>query len=108
MSLGPLEIVVILVIALLVFGPKRLPEVGKQVGSALREIRKVQDSVRSEVNAVIQAAPGPASPASKPTSSPASGEENDHDEGAAAHPEPPSAGPPDVDPGFDGPPGSFS
>jgi len=59
MNLGPLEILVVLVVALLVFGPKRLPEVGKQVGAALREIRKVQDTVRSEVNAVIQASPAP-------------------------------------------------
>jgi TatA/E family protein of Tat protein translocase len=53
MNLGPAEILVILVVALVVFGPKRLPEVGRQVGGALREIRKVQDSVRSEINTVL-------------------------------------------------------
>jgi TatA/E family protein of Tat protein translocase len=52
-NLGPAEILVILVVALVVFGPKRLPEVGRQVGGALREIRKVQDTVKSEIHSVI-------------------------------------------------------
>jgi TatA/E family protein of Tat protein translocase len=52
-SLGPLEIVVIAVVALLVFGPKRLPEVGRQVGRAMRELRKFQDSVRDELHGVM-------------------------------------------------------
>ena len=46
MNLGPAEILVILVVALLVFGPQRLPEVGRQVGGAMRELRKMQDSVK--------------------------------------------------------------
>jgi TatA/E family protein of Tat protein translocase len=54
MNLGPAEILVILVVALVVFGPKRLPEIGRQVGGAMRELRKVQDSVRSEINSVLQ------------------------------------------------------
>ena len=53
MSLGPAEILVVLVIALVVFGPKRLPEVGRQVGGALRELRKVQDTVQSEIRTVF-------------------------------------------------------
>jgi TatA/E family protein of Tat protein translocase len=53
MSLGPAEILVVLVIALVVFGPKRLPEVGRQVGGALRELRKVQDTVQSEIRTVL-------------------------------------------------------
>jgi sec-independent protein translocase protein TatA len=52
-SLGPLEIVVIAVVALLVFGPNRLPEVGRQVGRAMRELRKFQDSVRDELHGVM-------------------------------------------------------
>ncbi len=45
-NIGPLELMVILVIALLVVGPKRLPEVGRSIGRGLREFRKAQDEVR--------------------------------------------------------------
>lgn len=123
MNLGPLEIVVILVVALLVFGPKRLPEVGRQVGGALREIRKVQDNVRSEISAVLNAEtdkPGVATPAGAGDSPAARDVEPDHDDGPA--PESPIAGteavePPvpgagtdttEPEPGFEGPSGSFS
>src|SRR5205814_553216 len=60
MSLGPAEILVVLVLALIVFGPKRLPEVGRQVGGALRELRKVQKTVQGEIRSVLDdaAAPG--------------------------------------------------
>ncbi len=53
MSLGPAEILVILLVALVVFGPKRLPEVGRQVGGAMRELRKMQDTMRSELSTVL-------------------------------------------------------
>jgi TatA/E family protein of Tat protein translocase len=59
MSLGPAEILVVLVLALIVFGPKRLPEVGRQVGGALRELRKVQDTVQNEIRSVIDDTTGP-------------------------------------------------
>jgi sec-independent protein translocase protein TatA len=38
-TIGPLEIAVVLVIALIVFGPKRLPELGKSMGKGLREFK---------------------------------------------------------------------
>lgn len=53
MNLGPAEILVIAVVALLVFGPKRLPDVARQVGGAMRELRKMQDHVKSELDTVI-------------------------------------------------------
>jgi TatA/E family protein of Tat protein translocase len=59
MSLGPAEILVVLVLALVVFGPKRLPEVGRQVGGALRELRKVQQTVESEIRGVLDDTTGP-------------------------------------------------
>lgn len=52
-SLGPAEILVILVVALVVFGPKRLPEISRQVGGAMRELRRVQDSVREELTSAL-------------------------------------------------------
>ncbi len=53
MQVGPAEILVILFVALLVFGPQRLPEVGRQVGSAIRELRRMQDTVRGELDSVL-------------------------------------------------------
>lgn len=37
---GPMEIVVVVVVALLIFGPKKLPEMGKAIGSAITEFKK--------------------------------------------------------------------
>jgi TatA/E family protein of Tat protein translocase len=52
-SLGPPEILVILVIALLVFGPTRLPEVGRQIGKGVRELRNFQSSLRTDLEDVM-------------------------------------------------------
>jgi sec-independent protein translocase protein TatA len=38
-NIGPLEIVVVLIIALIVFGPKRLPELGRSMGKGIREFK---------------------------------------------------------------------
>jgi sec-independent protein translocase protein TatA len=38
-NIGPLEIVLILIVALIVFGPKRLPELGRSMGKGIREIK---------------------------------------------------------------------
>jgi len=38
-SIGPTELIIVLVIVLLIFGPKRLPGLGKQLGSGMREFR---------------------------------------------------------------------
>lgn len=38
-GIGPMELVIILAIALIVMGPKRLPQVGRQLGSGMREFR---------------------------------------------------------------------
>ena len=38
-NIGPMEILIVLIIALVVFGPKRLPELGKSVGKGIREFR---------------------------------------------------------------------
>jgi sec-independent protein translocase protein TatA len=38
-NIGPLEVVVILIIALIVFGPKRLPELGRSMGKGIREFK---------------------------------------------------------------------
>jgi sec-independent protein translocase protein TatA len=38
-NVGPLELIVVLIIALVVFGPKRLPELGRSMGRGIREFR---------------------------------------------------------------------
>jgi len=38
-NVGPLEIAIVLVIVLVVFGPKRLPELGKSMGKGIREFK---------------------------------------------------------------------
>ena len=39
-NIGPLELVVVLVIALIVLGPKKLPEVGRSIGKGMREFKE--------------------------------------------------------------------
>jgi sec-independent protein translocase protein TatA len=40
MNIGPMELIIVLVIALIVLGPKRLPEAGRSVGKGLREFKE--------------------------------------------------------------------
>jgi sec-independent protein translocase protein TatA len=39
-NIGPLELIIVLVIVLLIFGPKRLPGLGKSLGSSMREFKE--------------------------------------------------------------------
>ena len=48
MSIGPAEIIIVLILALLVFGPKRLPQMGKSLGKGVREFRKAADTAKTE------------------------------------------------------------
>ena len=52
-NVGPAEILVILLLALIVFGPKRLPEIGKTVGKGLREFRQATQDVKDELSRTI-------------------------------------------------------
>lgn len=61
-NLGPFELVAIFVVALLVFGPDKLPEMGRQVGKAVREFRKFQASMQSNVRDVLDPITGPIIP----------------------------------------------
>ena len=47
-GLGPTELIIIAVIILLIFGAKRLPEIGKGVGGAIREFKKVKKDLSTK------------------------------------------------------------
>jgi sec-independent protein translocase protein TatA len=49
-QIGPLEILVILIVALVVFGPTKLPQLGRQVGRGYREFRKFQQGLRDDIH----------------------------------------------------------
>jgi sec-independent protein translocase protein TatA len=44
-NIGPMELIIVLVIALIVLGPKKLPEVGRSIGDGMREFK---DSISGE------------------------------------------------------------
>ena len=84
LNIGPQELLVILVIALLVVGPQRLPALGRSLGRGLRELRKAQDEVKRTISVNLddeppngssrrpsrdRAAPGP-SPTGAPAATP--------------------------------------
>jgi sec-independent protein translocase protein TatA len=106
-SLGPAEILVILVIALLVFGPHKLPEVGRQVGRTLSEFRKFQDTMKRDLGEVFgddvshTSDPPPTLPpkdpeASSRTVSGTDSEQNVAADGASPAAEPGTEAPPDA------------
>jgi TatA/E family protein of Tat protein translocase len=54
-GMGPLEILLIVVLALIVFGPARLPEIMGQVGRAIADFRRATSQLSDEFNRTIQA-----------------------------------------------------
>jgi TatA/E family protein of Tat protein translocase len=73
-SLGFPELIVIFVIALIIFGPRKLPEIGKSLGKSLAEFKKASNELRSTLEEEIRIeeqreqvkAPAPPPPASTP------------------------------------------
>jgi sec-independent protein translocase protein TatA len=64
-NIGPLEIVVVLIIALIVFGPKRLPELGRSLGKGIREFKgsvsgEFDDEEPPRQHEIAPGDPGPA------------------------------------------------
>lgn len=49
--IGPMEIALIVVVALLIFGPSKLPQLGKSVGDTIKEFKKSMKTVKEEINA---------------------------------------------------------
>ncbi|MEI8333757.1 MAG: twin-arginine translocase TatA/TatE family subunit [Chloroflexota bacterium] len=69
-NIGPVELIIVLVIALLILGPGKLPDVGAAIGKSIREFRKatneVQDTVQSVTAPLAEAAPAVPPVASAP------------------------------------------
>ena len=53
-QVGPLEILVIFVVALVVFGPKEIPKVARQVAKAWREVQRFQTNLRRDLDDVLR------------------------------------------------------
>lgn len=75
-TLGGPEVILILAVALIVFGPRRLPEIGKSMGKMLAEFRKasndfkrtIEDELEAEKSRESQPAPTPAPETTPPVS----------------------------------------
>ena len=65
-NIGPLELVIILVIALLILGPGKLPDVGAALGKSIREFRKASSDVQDAVNLSVDTSPLPPTPTAAP------------------------------------------
>ena len=63
-NIGPWEIILLLLLALLLFGAKRLPEIGRSLGSGMREFK---DSVTGKDAEPAQLPPAQATPTATPT-----------------------------------------
>ena len=79
---GPLELVIILVIALLILGPGKLPDVGAALGKSIREFRKASTDVQDAVK--VDTSPLPAEPPAAAASVPAAAVEATADAQATA------------------------
>ena len=54
MSLGPWEIVLILLVIILIFGGKKIPELARGFGKGLREFKKTTREIKDEVDTVTE------------------------------------------------------
>ena len=63
-NIGPMEIVGLLILALLLFGAKRLPEIGRSLGTGMREFKDSVSGKEEEPNAQL---PPPAETPAAPT-----------------------------------------
>src|SRR5215467_4621646 len=53
MNLGFSEMIFIFFLALIIFGPKKLPEIGRQIGKALNEFKRASNEFKSQIEAEI-------------------------------------------------------
>ena len=96
------ELIVILIVALIVFGPNKLPELGRTVGRFMRELNRAMNDVKDQVQAEYRNQPSDAEqdqlrrPPDKPGETPAPSQDAGEREKTG---EPPAASPPAVSSG---------
>ena len=66
-NIGPLEIIIVLVVVLLIFGPKRLPDLGRSLGGGMREFKDSVTGKSKERDELDAAAPKPEPVHSEPS-----------------------------------------
>ena len=64
--IGPGEIIILLIVALLVFGPKKLPEMGRSIGRGMREFKSSVSGVMDDDNVPERPAEEPAAKTQAP------------------------------------------
>jgi len=52
-NVGPWELILILTIALIIFGPGKLPEAGKAIGRAMNEFKKASTGIQNEIREAV-------------------------------------------------------
>ena len=77
-ELSPVHIAIVLAIVLLVFGPKKLPEMGRSLGKGIREFKDATSGLKDDVNLGLEGKPlaAIATPAASPTVSVASADDS--------------------------------
>ena len=68
-NVGPMELIIVLVIALLILGPGKLPEVGAAFGKTIREFRKASTDIQESTN--LATSPSTPAPGAAPAPAPA-------------------------------------
>ena len=96
-NVGPVELIIVLVIALLDIGPRRLPEMGNAVGKTIREFRKASSdiseatSLDNDAKPATATTPASAAPAAAPAAAPTQAAEAPATEIPPAEPAPAAA-----------------
>lgn len=66
LGIGPMELILLLIVALAVFGPDRLPQIGAKLGRAMRDMRKATRAISDEINSTRAAIEAPAKELAEP------------------------------------------
>ncbi len=85
LNISPQELLLILLVALLVVGPRRLPDLGRSLGKGIRELRKAQEEVRKTIQ--VNMDDEPPTHARRPAALPNASPVGDGDLPADAHPD---------------------